>query len=160
MKNFCLNKTQSERFSKRGAKSTASARTSSFLTESVGDIDEDEAKVLGQSVIDTMHTRTHDDRACSFIFNCFDMCCLGQYPDQVQMYRIQKKKMEGQRAILVEHGNDEDVAALTGWREQSNDPLGSDSDEIEQDVGRSSKKFVKTPKVPGQAGKSKANTVQ
>ena len=76
------------------------------------------------------------------------------------MYRIQKKKIDVQKNLLIENGKEEDVTALTGWREPSKDPLGSDSDEIEQDVTTNGKKFVKTPKPPVKESKDNKSKVE
>lgn len=85
-RNFCMNKTTSERFAKAKT-STSQARTSSFLSEAGGD-DEEDDHALGQSIIDAMHTRDHAHKACSWAFNCWDMCCLNEQPDQNKIYQI------------------------------------------------------------------------
>ena len=77
-RNFCLNKTTSERFAK--AKVVQESRTSTYLESQMGQsfMSEDE---LGTSIIDAMQTRDYSDRTCTCMHNCFDMWCLRKHPD-------------------------------------------------------------------------------
>ena len=89
LRNFCLNKTTSERFSK--AKVVQESRTSTYLegqTQSMAESD------LSMSIVEAMQTRDHSDRSCTTLLNCRDMCCLRTHPDQAKIYSIQKVKSE------------------------------------------------------------------
>jgi len=85
IKNFCLNKTTSERFAK--VKIVQESRTSTYLESQGGEsfIEED---LLSSSIMDAMMTRDHTDRKCSCLFNCADMWCLKEHPDQAKIFQI------------------------------------------------------------------------
>ena len=90
IRNFCLNRTTSERFGK--AKVVQESRTSTYLEDSQSGstfIDDD---VLGQSIVDAMQTRDHSSRNCAVLYNCADMFCLNEHPDQSKIYYIQAGK--------------------------------------------------------------------
>ena len=71
-----------------------------------GEDDDEETRVLGQSVVEIMHTVDHDAEACACLLNCADMCCLSEYPDQFKMYMIQKKKMDTIKSVFIEEGKE------------------------------------------------------
>ena len=90
LRNFCLNRTTSERFGK--AKVVQESRTSSYLEDSQSGSTFIDDEVLGQSIVEAMQTRDHSYRKCPVLHNCADMCCLSEHPDQSKIYDIQAKK--------------------------------------------------------------------
>ena len=93
VRNFCLNKTTSERFAK--AKIVQESRTSTYL-ESQGGQSFIEEDILSSSIVEAMQTRDHSDKNCTTIHNCGDMWCLKEHPDQAKIYQIQRNKHEQQ----------------------------------------------------------------
>jgi len=85
-RNFCLNKTTSERFAKN--KNASTSRTSTYLTSG----SEAEIELLGGSVIEAMQTRDHSTATMPCLYNCYDMCCNSKQPDQKKIYLIQSHK--------------------------------------------------------------------
>lgn len=84
-RNFCLNKTSSERFAK--AKVVQESRTSTYL-ESQGGASFMDEEELSRSIVEVMQTRDHSTRSITFLHNCADMCCLTKSPDQSKIYHI------------------------------------------------------------------------
>jgi len=89
-RNFCMNKTTSERFAK--AKVVQESRTSTYLESAGGSVAESDD--LNMSIVEAMQTRDHSYRTCTCLCNCRDMCCLSVHPDQAKIYSIQKVKSE------------------------------------------------------------------
>ena len=89
LRNFCLNKTTSERFGRQ--KVVQESRTSTYLESESASMDESE---LSMSIVEVMQTRDHSSRSCTTMLNCKDMCCGSQHPDQDRIYNSKKKKSE------------------------------------------------------------------
>ena len=128
-RNFCLNKTTSERFAK--AKVVQESRTSTYLESTGGQsfMDDD---VLGSSIVEAMQTRDHSHRSAPCLHNCYDMCCLSEYPDQVKIFNIQS----GKNARIAD---DHEQPALLGVISESSETTSSINDSV-------SKPYNKTPK--------------
>ena len=84
-RNFCLNKTSSERFAK--AKVVQESRTSTYL-ESQGGASFMDEEELSRSIVEVMQTRDHSERSLTCLHNCADMWCLTQHPDQNKIFHI------------------------------------------------------------------------
>ena len=85
MRNFCMGKTTSERFAK--AKVVQESRTSTYL-ESVGGQSFLEGDDLNSSIVEAMQTRDNSHHSCPCLYNCKDMFCMRNSPDQNKIFNI------------------------------------------------------------------------
>ena len=83
LRNFCLNKTTSERFAKQ--KVVQESRTSTYLESQSDSVAESDLNV---TISEAMRTRDHSEKPCTVLLNCTDMCCYNKHPDQAELYRI------------------------------------------------------------------------
>jgi hypothetical protein len=94
-KNFCLNRTTNERFSRKknyGKKvkedQRADSTGSSLLSSTTSFLAEDIIREMGAP-------NDHSERCCTCVLNHRDMCCDRAHPDQVEIYKALKQNKDG-----------------------------------------------------------------